>query len=479
MDEYEPYFIYQEDFVDHGDCSQALHKFKGIVELPDVSVRFTPMKTSDDTISREMILSRPVSIWCGTRLKLSWHRQWEYEDGRRRFAYVMVLFPDEKNRTTYLDGALSVALGLKRQNTCADIVCLVTSDVKSEDVTLLKTLYDRVIEVPYVTSSKGIMKRARVGVVPSTDLYKDCWWYRQHEDCSHGWCHVFTKLYMLALTEYEKIVHVDLDIAPLFNYDTLFSLPTPAGILEMPRWSPLELNIFMKEWHEKLCKEGIKLGSRIPKKYTDIDKETGADINAGLLVLKPDINELAKILKELEEGVENPIIQGVRRGEWWNSYCFPEQNYLTKRWSGTWHSIDWGYATWQVDGNVAFGIHMAAFQGKKPWMSQPVGYLVYKQDTAMILEYKANAFREFNLIYVYGLRKYPFLRRHMLRDLFFYGAYREGIAHKCDVVPLNDQYPNLTNAQTLHWSELKRGQGNDAIRRLLAPEQRELVDFLN
>ena len=54
------------------------------------------------------------------------------------------------------------------------------------------------------------------------------------------------------------------------------------------------------------------------------------------------------------------------------SYCYPEQNYLTKRFSGKWTFIEFAFQSWSLDPCNSFGIHMAGFN-PKPWFKQPCG----------------------------------------------------------------------------------------------------------
>ena len=42
----------------------------------------------------------------------------------------------------------------------------------------------------------------------------------------------------------------------------------------------------------------------IPKEITDVDKPTGADVNAGLLLVKPDKKEYDSMIKELSSPLE-------------------------------------------------------------------------------------------------------------------------------------------------------------------------------
>ena len=55
-----------------------------------------------------------------------------------------------------------------------------------------------------------------------------------------------------------------------------------------------------------------------------------------------------------------------------SSYCYPEQNYLTKRYYGKWTYIEFAFQSWSLDPCNSFGIHMAAFN-PKPWFKQPAG----------------------------------------------------------------------------------------------------------
>lgn len=432
----------------------------------------------DGTFAQNMYLPRESIAWCGNPVTLKWPIEPYHMINRcqeRRFAYAVVLYPDDKGQLSYLDGALGVALGLRKQGTNADLICLVTSDVKEEDIKILEIVYDRIITVPYITSSKKLINN-EYSMEISPQIYRDCGWYKAIPDCRHPYCHVFTKLHILRLVNYDKVALVDLDIMPIRNYDSIFGIETPAGILEAPR---SYFDNFSKPCHG----HNLKLGDLIPHQYTDIDTKTGADINAGLWLFKPDIEEFNNIIDELQKprrewfDKKGYKIQN-SDGTYQYSYCFPEQNYLTKRWSGSWHLIDWGYATWQMDADLSFGIHMAGFEGKKPWMSQPVNYYIYNQEDKKKLPYVAYSIKEFNNVYLWTLQNYPLFRSILLRDLVFIGAYRTYVGKECNNISLNVQYPELTDKESLRWSELKEGMGNDEIRSMLAPEQRMIVDLL-
>ena len=56
------------------------------------------------------------------------------KNNKKRFAYAVGMFPNPKNKkAAYLDGCILAALGLKRQNTNADIICFITHDINKED----------------------------------------------------------------------------------------------------------------------------------------------------------------------------------------------------------------------------------------------------------------------------------------------------------------------------------------------------------
>ena len=89
------------------------------------------------------------------------------------------------------------------------------------------------------------------------------------------------------------------------------------------------------------------------KQYLD----GGADVNAGLLLVEPSHTEYNEMIKELTSPVETWMgpdkehkgfysfdfdsVDGRKFIE--NSYCYPEQNYLTKRFSGQWKYIEFSF----------------------------------------------------------------------------------------------------------------------------------------
>ena len=127
-----------------------------------------------------------------------------------------------------------------------------------------------------------------------------------------------------------------------------------------------------------------------------------------------------------------------------NSYCYPEQNYLTKRFSGQWKYIEFAFQSWALDPCNSFGIHMAAFN-PKPWFKQPCGnqlkidekYQPYlkqwskkniripiaiKEDTNENYDNISFSYEIFNEVIIWGLINYPPLKDFFIHDTQIHGT---------------------------------------------------------
>ena len=92
-------------------------------------------------------------IFCDDTLKIKVPKEkYMIKNGKKRFAYAIGMFPNPKNgKPAYLDGCILAALGLKRQNTNADVICFITHDISKKDKTKLEIVFDKVIYVPYIS----------------------------------------------------------------------------------------------------------------------------------------------------------------------------------------------------------------------------------------------------------------------------------------------------------------------------------------
>ena len=97
------------------------------------------------------------------------------KNGKKRFAYVVGMFPAPKTKkAAYLDGCLMAAIALKRQKTNADVICMITHDILLENKKKLEIVFDKVIYVPYISpydmGGEGNLKTIMI----DKDLFNNC-----------------------------------------------------------------------------------------------------------------------------------------------------------------------------------------------------------------------------------------------------------------------------------------------------------------
>ncbi|HNT76612.1 MAG TPA: glycosyltransferase [Anaerolineae bacterium] len=274
-----------------------------------------------------------------------------HPDGAARFAFVTFLMLND----SYLPGALLLAYALRRQKTRADLVCLITPEITPAARQALAQLYSRVIEV-----ERLFVPRKR---------------RQERQDLPF----VFTRIHALRLgadgdlgCRYDKLVLLDADVLPLRHYDHLFTLDTPAGIVNESRAAVMEYDAEGRyilpasvavdgtwKWH-RLYEGVCPHGRPIPAALTDRVRTdpTNMGINSSLFVLTPSMAEFAAI----QENVRRPeVVELVS-----DQFHWPEMQYLTLRWSGQWTSVDLRFSGFSgyPDMQTLFGSHYA---GIKPW----------------------------------------------------------------------------------------------------------------
>lgn len=272
--------------------------------------------------------------------------------GGTRHAFVTCIFRND----SYVPGALIQAHALRRGNTPADLVCLVTAEVTDGAVELLGELYDRVIRVPSLTVGNRDQHRPYVSQV-LTRVHA----LRAGTDGDLG-------------LDYDKVVVVDADILPLRCYDHLFALPTPAGILNERAdyfkskgkrrqyiCDPDAMRRGRWKWHDVY--RSLPHGTPIPATVTDRVRTDVSNygVNTALMVLTPSMAEYNSIIRQLSGTDE--LARLTTRFRW------PDMQYLTARWSGMWHNIDVCFAglCGYPSLSVLFGTH---FAGPKPWQTR-------------------------------------------------------------------------------------------------------------
>ncbi len=379
------------------------------------------------------------------------------KSGKAKFAYAFGMFPNPKNgKAAYLDGCILGALGLKRQKTHADVICFITHDISQSDKKRLEVVFDKVIYVPYISpydmGGSGNLKT----IMMDPDIFKNCPNYTKE----HPYSHVFFKINVFnpKLFPYEKVCFVDSDLVPFNYYDSLFMLDAPAGWVEYRKKLP-----YQSSFHWDRC-DYLKHGEKIPKIFTDTGDPGASDVNAGLFLVEPNQKEYDSLISELTSPVskwmgptkvhkgfydiefdQNKSIIGRKFVD--SSYCYPEQNYLTKRYSGKWTYIEYAFQSWTLDPCNSFGIHMAAFN-PKPWFRQPANSGVitsekfqpyFKNDIDDIfvsdipktvadgndkleLENISISYELFNDLTIWGLVQFPKLHKFFMKDTEIHGT---------------------------------------------------------
>jgi hypothetical protein len=285
-------------------------------------------------------------------LECDYEKNYKYEppsdminkDGSKNYAYATLVMLGD----LYISAAIVLAQSLIKLNTKADLVVLVTNDVSENGKKILRQFYDKVIEVKYIT-----VKNWRVKKQP----------HRKYLE------YVFTKFHIFDLTQYKKILLIDADAIILKHPDHLFSLNAPAGcylkdkdlFISYDKFGNYVLPTNDKiKWYDEMCR-CCGHGKSIPKEETDkvLKDKNNAGIGGGLMLLEPKKGELDDILKDVTKGRAWQLVSQV--------FAWPEQQYLTYRYSGKWTGINprffglQGYPHWKVLYGLQYG-------GDKPFM---------------------------------------------------------------------------------------------------------------
>ncbi len=331
------------------------------------------------------------------------------------YAFISLLYPNKQGQWTYLQGAILTALGLRKQQVTHKIICMVTPDVTEEICTLLQIVYDQVIIVDYISplANAGIKIN---GTVFNREIYTDD---TNYNDLAN----IFTKLHIFDSTKfnYDKIIFVDNDLIPMSNFDNLSKLNTPAGwqekIMEIEHNLPIPS--YTRIWG---MWDNIASNELIPQSQTEIYKEPGSSINAGLMVISPNADTFNSMITKLQQNKstwfgpthKHKGVIGLDR-KLSTGYIFPEQDFLTQEFSGQWHMIDGRYCSWgaQSDEEI-FGMHMAGLkyeiQGQwknyKCWMVQ-----IPREDGFNTIT---------NQTAIWGIQNYPALKPILMANLKIY-----------------------------------------------------------
>lgn len=263
-------------------------------------------------------------------------------------AYVTFIIRND----SFLPGALVFGYALRLQKTEADLVCIISENVSDNAKRTLQLIYDDVITIPEV-------------YVPHE---------RRHERQDRPYLFSRFSSFRLGLDGdlgkgYEKIIVADCDILPLRDYDTLFELDAPAGIINEKKEHCMEYvdgkyitpdSVYVDGtwiWHDVY--KDIPHGTKIPKEITDRIKSdrTNLGVHSSLCLYKPTMAFFNSIMDDLENvEIQKEI----------STYNWPEMQYMSDKLSGSWTNMDLRYSSFngypEID--VIYGTH---FAGLKPW----------------------------------------------------------------------------------------------------------------
>jgi glycogenin glucosyltransferase len=269
-------------------------------------------------------------------------------DKMSKNAYVTFIIRND----SFLSGALIFAYALKLQQTKNDLVCIVSENVSAYAMRSLRLIYDVVIEIPevYVPHERRHERQDRPFLFSRFNSF------RLGKDGDLG-------------KEYDKIVVADCDILPLYNYDSLFDLEAPAGILNEKKENCMEFvdgkyiipeSTYLNgtwNWHE--IYKDIPHGTKIPKVITDRIKtdKLNLGVHSSLCLYKPSIDFFDSIMDDLEDKDIQAEI---------STYNWPEMQYMSNKLSGSWTNIDLRYSSFNgyPELEYLYGTH---FAGLKPW----------------------------------------------------------------------------------------------------------------
>jgi hypothetical protein len=271
---------------------------------------------------------------------------------------------------SYLPGCLMAAFGLREQQSPSRCVCVVTRDISSQARNALDALYDAVVEVEYIPIPTGAGSTrfnatrtgsARVEQGALTRFAS----LRLGRDGDLG-------------CSFEKVVLIDADVLPVRDFDTLWTLPAPAGIINERREHMVEIGqdgglVVRPEtrhtsrwiWHDvygSICPHGAPIPREITDRVAVDDQNFG--VNGSLLLIEPSTASYTDFMR----WVSTPKIkEHVRHWPW------VDQQAATLYWSGCWTSVDpsfstlYGYPSLEL----ARGLH---FAGVKPWSWRKKGF---------------------------------------------------------------------------------------------------------
>lgn len=264
------------------------------------------------------------------------------------YAYVTFIIRND----SFVPGALVFGYGLRLQETKHDLVVIVSENVSEFAKKSLKKIYDHVLTIPevYVPHDRRQERQDRPYLFSRFSAFR----LGKDGDLGKG---------------YDKIIVADCDILPLHNYDLLFDLPAPAGIINEKKEHCMEYkdgkyitpdsvyDTGTWNWHE-IYKE-YPHGTKLPLEITERIKrdKSNLGVHSSLCVYEPTMAFFNSIMDDLE----NKDVQAEI-----STYNWPEMQYMSNKLSGKWYNMDLRYSSFNGYPEIEF-IYGTHFAGLKPW----------------------------------------------------------------------------------------------------------------
>jgi hypothetical protein len=349
-----------------------------------------------------------------------------------KYAYVTLLFPNKYGKCTYLDGALLTGLGLRKHNVKYKLICMITKDISDDIIQILKIIYDDIVIVDYISPIKNLGIEIISEIFSKDDYIND----NKYSEMAK----IFTKLHIFNsnLFPYDKILFIDNDLIPLKNFDKLFNINCPAAWLEEAIENEYD---YIKFWN---VSKDIIHGKLIDMKFTKLDQIPGRSINAGLMLIKPDMSIYNDMIQLLQKPIKewskthfkfNGIIDINKKLI--NYYKYPEQEFLTQYFHGKWHMIDGRFCAWgDNDKFDIWGMHMAGLK----YIIDGIWKHYKTWELQIIYDDRFNVIS--NNIALWGFKNFPILKNILYSNLTFY-------INRCIIkmkhIKINDDNYNLLN----------------------------------
>lgn len=263
-------------------------------------------------------------------------------------AYVTFIIRND----SFLPGALVFGYALRLQETIHDLVCIISENVSDRARKSLELVYDKVIVIPevYVPHERRHERQDRPFLFSRFNAF------RLGKDGDLG-------------TDYDRIIIADCDILPLHNYDALFEMNAPAGIINEKKEHCMEYKdgeyITPEQtyidgtwnWHE--IYKDIPHNTLIPLEITERIKtdKTNLGVHSSLCLYEPTMEFYNSIMDDLEDkNIQQEI----------STYNWPEMQYMSNKLSGKWYNMDLRYSSFNGYPEIEF-LYGTHFAGLKPW----------------------------------------------------------------------------------------------------------------